>query len=205
MKNYLAIAALLMAVWGCQPEPDNYKLYDELVVSTNYDPGANFASYSTYSIATDTIGFVSNQSADTILTNTKSELVRPIISRLMANIESRGFTRVDRNDDPDLAINAVIVNNLNLFQQWVDPGYYYPGYYGYNSYYYYPYPYVETYAENTATLVVEIIDLKNRNANNEVKVIWAAYAGDLVSTVNRLAQTEQGIDQAFSQSPYIQK
>jgi hypothetical protein len=47
--------------------------------------------------------------------------------------------------------------------------------------------------------------LKNRNANNEVKVVWTAYLGDLISTVNRLEQTEEGIDQSFIQSPYLQQ
>jgi hypothetical protein len=200
MKKYW-IGAFLLLTLACQPEPDELKLYDELVVSTNFDPAADFGAYATYAMADDTIGFVSNQSADTILTHGKSELVRPIISRIKANIDQRGYTKVDVKDQPDLGINVMIVNNLNLFQQYVDPGYYYPSYYGYSSYYYYPY--VETYAENTATLVIQILDLKNRNANNEVKVVWAAYLGDLVSTVNRLKQTEEGIDQAFVQSSYF--
>lgn len=195
------IGLVLAALVGCQPEPDDFKLYDELVVSTNYDPAANFGSYLTYSIATDTIGFASNQTNDTILTHTDSELVRPIISRIRANMDQRGYTRVSVEEDPDIGVNVMIVNNLNLFQQVIDPGYYYPYYYGYSSYYYYPY--VQTYVENTGTLVLQLVDLKNRNANNQVKVVWAAYMGDLISTVNRLKQTEEGIDQAFVQSPYV--
>jgi hypothetical protein len=199
MKKYL-MGAFLLLTMACQPEPDDLKLYDELVVSTNFDPAADFGAYATYAMSSDTIGFVSNQSSDTILTHGGNELVRPIISKIRANLDQRGYTRVDVREQPDLGINVMIVNNLNLFQQYVDP-YYYPYYYGYSSYYYYPY--VETYAENTATLVIQILDLKNRNANNEVKVVWAAHLGDLVSTVNRLKQTEEGIDQAFVQSSYI--
>ena len=201
MKNYLIIGVMLAALVGCQPEPDQYKLHDELVVSTNYDPAANFGAYTTYSIATDTIGFASNQTNDTILTHQDSELVRPIISRIRENMDQRGYTRVSVEEDPDIGVNVMIVNNLNLFQQVIDPGYYYPYYYGYSSYYYYPY--VQTYVENTGTLVLQLVDLKNRNTNNQVKVVWAAYLGDLISTVNRLKQTEEGIDQAFIQSPYI--
>ena len=195
------IGLVLAALAGCQPEPDEFKLYDELVVSTNYDPAANFGSYVTYSIATDTIGFASNQTNDTILTHSDSELVRPIISRIRDNMDQRGYTRVSVEEGPDIGVNVMIVNNLNMFQQVIDPGYYYPYYYGYSSYYYYPY--VQTYVENTGTLVLQLVDLKNRNSNNQVKVVWAAYLGDLISTVNRLKQTEEGIDQAFVQSPYI--
>jgi hypothetical protein len=201
MKNYVMIGILLGTFVACQPEPDDFKLYDQLVVSTNYDPAASFGSYSTFSIATDTIGFVSNQTNDTILTHQDSELVRPIISRIKANLEQRGYTSVPVNENPDLGVNVMIVNNLNLFQQVMDPGYYYPYYYGYSSYYYYPY--VQTYVENTGTLVLQLVDLKNRNSSNQVKVIWAAYMGDLISTVDRLKQTEEGIDQSFVQSPYV--
>ncbi len=203
MKKYLFIGLLLPAMFACDPEPDPYKLHDELVVSTNFDPATDFGSFSTYSISTDTIGFASNQTRDTILTHQNSELVRPIISRIKDNMNGRGFTQVDIKDQPDLGVNVMIVNNLNLFQRVIDPGYYYPYYYGYSSYYYYPY--IQTYAENTGTLVLQLVDLKNRNANNQVKVVWAAYLGDLVSTVNRLRQTEEGIDQAFVQSPYVRQ
>jgi hypothetical protein len=203
MKNLWIITVSGLLALGCQPEPDNLKLYDQLVVQTNFDPSADFTSYSTYSIATDTIGFYSNQTADTILTDEDSELVRPIIARMKENMNNRGYLQVDINENPDLGVNIMIVNNLNLFQQYVDPGYYYPYYYGYSSYYYYPY--VETYVENTATLVLQIVDLKNRNASNQVKVIWTAQLGDLISTVKRLTQTEEGIDQAFVQSPYVKQ
>jgi hypothetical protein len=202
MKKCLAISIFLVVamVMACEPEPDQRKLYDQLVVSTNYDPAANFGAYHTYVISTDTIGFYSNQTSDTILTNNDSDLVRPIINKVKGNLNVRGFEQVALEENPDLGINISIVNNLNLFQQVVDPGYY-SNYYGYGSYYYYPY--IQTYVDNTGTLVLEIIDLKNRNANNQVKVVWASYMGDLISTVDRLKQTEEGIDQAFAQSPYV--
>lgn len=201
MKKYLFLLVVPLLFAACEPSPDEHKLYDELVVSTNYDPEANFESYLTYTMPTDTIGFASNQTRDTLLTHQNSDLVRPIINKLRANLDTRGFTKVDKKDSPDLGINVQIVNNLNMFQQYVDPGYYYPYYYGYSSYYYYPY--IQTYVENTATLVVQVVDLKNRNAQNQVKVVWLAYMGDLISTVDRLSQIEKAIDQAFVQSTYL--
>jgi hypothetical protein len=120
-------------------------------------------------------------------------------------MEDRGYTRVGKSENPTLGLNVYIVNNLNLFQQVVYPGSYYPYYYGYYPGYYASYPYVQTYQENTASLVVEIVDLVNRGANNEVKVIWAAYMGDLVSTVDRQKQSVDAIDQSFVQSPYIRR
>jgi hypothetical protein len=202
MKKLLMFIVIVMLAAACQPEPDDMKLFDELVVSTNYDPQALFANYSTFTMPTDTIGFLSNQTRDTILTHPNSGLVRPIINRIKNNMLERGYSFISRDQNPDLGINVIIVNNLNFLQQVIDPGYYYPYYYGYSSYYY---PYVQTYTENTGTLVVQVVDLKNRNQNNEVRVVWSAQMGDLVSTLKQVEQTEKGIDQAFIQSTYFDK
>jgi hypothetical protein len=149
-------------MWACQPEPDSLKLLDELVVSTNYDNAVNFQTYATYSVATDTIGFVSNRSNDTIIIQSKSDFPRPVLQKVVANMNAAGYTRVERNQNPDMRINVYVVNDYNLYQQVVYPNYYYPSYYGYGYGYggYYGYPYVNTYQSNTGSLVVEILDLK---------------------------------------------
>lgn len=201
---FVTFAALIM---GCQSEPDSKQLLDQLVVSTNYDTNARFNSYATFAIPTDTIGLISNNSNDTIITARQSNFPRPVLDAVRKNLSDRGYVRVDRNQNPDLGINVIVVNDFNVFQQIVypDPYYYYgsfySGYYGYNSWYYYPY--INTYAYNTGVLVIEIVDLKNRTANNEVRVIWTAYLGDVYSTISLIDQTVSGINQAFQQSSYL--
>lgn len=195
--------------WACQTEPDSALLIDEMVVSTNYDPEVDFAAYTTYAIPTDTIGFVSNNSSDTIITSPSSSFPRHVLTSIRNNLDQRGYVRVDRTEDPDIGVNVMVVNDFNIFQQLVYPnffgypGNFYPGYYGYGSFF--AYPYVNTYAYNTGVLIIEFVDLKNRNANNQVKVVWDAYLGDIYSTIDRLAQAAEAIDQAFLQSPYIGK
>ena len=108
---------------------------------------------------------------------------------------------MDRKENPDLGVNVYIVKDLNVFQQLVNPGYYYPYYYGYGSYY--SYPYINTYAYNTGALVVEIVDLKNVTPDGKVKVIWNAYMGDLYSALDYTQQSLEAIDQAFVQSNYL--
>lgn len=198
----ICIVSLLSA---CEPEPDALLLLDQLVVSTNYDTNVDFANYSTYSVATDTIGFVSNQSNDTILVNANSTYPRPVLQKVVANLNAKGFTRVERNENPDMRINVYVVNDYNLYQQVVYPNYYYPSYYGYGYGYggYYGYPYVNTYESNTGSLVVEILDLKTVTPDNKVKVIWGAYMGDVYSAIDVIKQSEEAIDQAFVQSPYL--
>lgn len=209
-KGHLISFVVLSSLgWACQTEPDSAELIDEMVVSTNYDPEADFESYTTYAIPTDTIGFVSNNSSDTIITSPSSTFPRHVLSSIRSNLDQRGYVRVDRTEDPDIGVNVMVVNDFNIFQQLVYPNFYgypgnfYSGYYGYGSYY--SYPYINTYAYNTGVLIIELVDLKNRNAKNEVKVVWDAYLGDIYSTIDRMAQSAEAIDQAFLQSPYIGK
>jgi hypothetical protein len=205
-KGFWAICAgVLSLLWSCQPEPDSLRLLDELVVSTNYDNNVNFQTYSTFSIATDTIGLVSNRSNDTIIIQKENDFPRPVLQKVISNLNAIGYTRVNNSDNPDMRINVYVVNDYNLFQQVVYPSYYYPSYYGYGYGYGSYYPYVNTYATNTGSLVVEILDLKNVTPDNKVKVIWGAYMGDVYSTIDLIKQAEHAIDQAFIQSPYLHK
>ena len=204
-RIWIAFICTGSVLLGCEPEPDTMRLLDQLVVSTNYDDGVNFQSYSTYSIATDTIGFISNQSNDTILIHTKSQYPRPVLQKVVTNLNAAGYTRVGRNENPDMRINVYVVNDYNLYQQVIYPNYYYPSYYGYGYGYggYYGYPYVNTYASNTGSLVIEILDLKTITPDNKVKVVWGAYMGDVYSAIDVIKQSEEAIDQAFIQSPYL--
>jgi hypothetical protein len=105
---------------------------------------------------------------------------------------------------------VAVINDFNVFQQVVYPGgyggygsgYYYPYYYGYGSYYA---PYVNTYTSNTGVLLIEVVDLKNKTADNKVKAIWTANMGDVYSTIDLLKQAKEAINQAFIQSPYLDK
>lgn len=208
MKRIFIITAAVLSLWACQPEPDTLRLLDELVVSTNYDTDKDFTAYATYSMATDTIGFVSNRNPiDTIIVQQESDFPRPVLQRIAANLNSLGYTRVSKDDNPDLRINVYVINDYNLFQQVIYPNYYYPSYYGYGYGYgsYYGYPYVNTYAVNTGSLVIEMLDLRTITPDQKVKVIWNAFMGDVYNTVDLIKQTEKAIDQAFAQSPYLNR
>lgn len=210
MKRFLIISFVALLMGACEPTPDEQQLFDQYVVSTSYDDEADFSSYLTYTIPTDTIGLISNIASDDtiIIVRSGQTYPRDVINAVQQNMNARGFQKVERTEDPDVALNIFVVKNLNIFQQvnyypgyYGYPGYYYPSYYGYN--YYYGYPAVSTYVQNTGVLVVEIVDLKNVNAQNQVKVIWNAYMGDVFSSIDLRGQSEEAIDQAFDQSPYI--
>lgn len=207
MKKLLMIV-ITCSLLACEPPADTVKLLDQLVVSTNYDEEADFSSYSTYSMATDTIGFYSNRSPnDTIIVQSPTNnYPRPVLSRIQSNLQARGFERVARNANPDVRINVYVVNDFNVFQTVNYPGYFYPSYYGYGygfGGFYGGFPYVSTYSTNTGALVVEMLDLRNVTPDNKVKSVWNAYMGDVYSTIDLIKQSEEALDQAFAQSPYL--
>lgn len=213
IKKNIIILVLLIIGFSCD-SPDIDQLSDDFIVSTNYDPEANFSNYSTYVIS-DTIALFSNDPDDTIL---DSDAARPIISAIRANMSERGFQFAERNANPDLGVIVYTFSNVNLVNiptgyWWNSPGwywdpYYFGGYgYGYGyPYYYYPYSY--TYAYQNGGLMVEIVDLKSyQQNNNRYRVLWSMYAGGVLSgnDERNIDQSVSAVHQAFTQSPIISR
>jgi hypothetical protein len=200
--SIIAICSIGLALGACQQEPDGAILYDELVVSTQFDPDAPFGEYTSFAIAKDTIGFISNINSNDSIRIYSNDFTYPrsVINAVKAKLVSSGkFEEVDRADAA-VGVNIYVVSDLNLYSQAVYPTYS-NYYYGYSGYYYYPY--VQTYAQHTATLVVEIVDLKNRDSQNRVKVVWNAFMGDVINSIDYEKQSVDAISQAFEQSPYL--
>jgi Domain of unknown function (DUF4136) len=206
MKAFACILVIVIVGTDCQMKPQLGELVNDMVVQTNYDNTVNFSSYASYTMLLDTLGRVSGTSSDTIIVTTYAQ---QITDKLKSNLDSRGYSWVEKTQNPDFAAVAYIVDDLNVFQtvnyyQSYYPGYYYPNYYGnYGSYY--GYPSVSTYAYNTAVLVIEIVDLKNKDAQGRVKVVWTAYIGDVLSSVDPFQKSVEAVTQAFDQSPYLSK
>jgi hypothetical protein len=192
----------------CSPTPGIDNLVKDMVVQTSYDNATNFSSYTTYTMPLDTIGQIYNvYPNDTIITGDYAELISHTVKN---NMDQAGYTRVAKNLNPDWAVNVYVIRNYNIYQTIIYPnfnygryGYYYPGYYGYSGYYYYPY--IGVSANNSATLVVEIVDLKNKDSAGRVRVIWAANMGDVLTSSDSYQKSVEGIDQAFVQSAYLRK
>ncbi|MEQ8424495.1 MAG: DUF4136 domain-containing protein, partial [Cyclobacteriaceae bacterium] len=166
---------------------------------TEYDNTANFASYSTYTLTLDTLGFISNNSSDTLILDEYATLVT---SKIKSNMDSRGYNFVSKNQNPDLSINAFVVNDFNVFQTISYPSY---GSGFYSSYYDYYYPIVNTYASNSAILIIQIVDLNKKNTQNQFQVLWSCYIGDIISSPDPFNQFGEAVDQAFAQTPIIGK
>jgi hypothetical protein len=213
MRRVLILSVLVSLFSNsCMQTPEDAELVKHMVVQTEFDierindSGNIFNSYNTFFIRLDTMGYVFNDpQADTILTDPikegNYEFVEPVINEVKNNVEIAGFVYVAEDADPDFAVKVVVLENFNYYQAISYP--YYTGYYGYNGYYY---PVVNTYYSNSATLLIEIVDLKNYVANgNKYVVVWRAYMGDLLATLDLTGSTIEAVNRAFEQSSYINK
>jgi len=204
-KSLFAIAVVFFA--ACNEGPDLEKLVKSMVVQTSFARNINFSAYTTFFMPADTLGLLSNVNDDTIIVG---EYAQGVTARIRSRISGNGFTAAGRDADPDLAVNAYVVDNSGVFQNvtypnylYGYPGYFYPGYYGFGGFY--NYPIVQSFSYQSGILVIELIDLKNRTPDNKLQVVWVANIGDVYTSTDPYAKVLEGIDQAFRQSPYLKR
>lgn len=183
---------------GCGTQPQLAELVNDMVVLTNFDETLDYKQYATYTMPLDTVGLISNTTNDEYLADEYATLITAAVKR---NLDQTNHTMVDLNASPDIGVNVLIVNDLSVFQSVYYPSYYYPsayGYYGYGGYGgYYGIP---TYSySQQAMLVIEFVDIKTE------KSIWVANIGDLVNSFDTRTKTREAIDQAFAQSPFLNR
>lgn len=216
MKNKKSILSLVFVlsiiVIGCNKRPDVYDVGREKDVAiTYYDVDADFGQLLTYSII-DTVPLVEWGSDVDSLVWEASSRSSLIIDNMNAQMASLGYTKVEPSANPDILLNASI---LSLEIEYI--GYYtsYPyygwggGYYwGYPDYgYYYPYYYPYYYTQSFGTVLMEMIDAKNINeSTHQLRAVWTGMVvgstdqgGDIDSRIT------DGINDCFSQSPYLKK
>jgi Domain of unknown function (DUF4136) len=206
MKRILVALLLIGSIISCRKTPDTSQLTNKFVVITNRDPNANFSSYKTFTIS-DTVAYISNTpSADSIIVGAPA---LALVNAVKTNMVNRHYTFVPRSGTFDLGLKITALKQLNTGVVY-PPGWWW-GYWGYPGYCYWGcYPpywgYPVAYAYNVGDLIVEMIDVKNAGTNHNLKRIWIQEAGGVLSSTSQtnLDLSVEAINQAFTQSPYIQ-
>jgi hypothetical protein len=194
---------LVIAFASCKQDIDLNKLDNNLLVATNYDVTANFSDYKTFRIS-DTLGLVSDNTNDSIITGSAA---MEITARIRSLMNERGYTEAAEGAAPDLGVNVYVIQNIRnvdviYADYWDDySGYYDSWYWGYPGYSY-NYAYAVQYSYQESSLNMELIDLKNAVSNGKLSIRWNAYMAGSYSQIY-LQNTLRAIDQSFSQSPYL--
>jgi hypothetical protein len=203
-KRYYLLAFGLMTFFACRKIPDTGQLSNSFVVQTSQDKSANFANYKTYYIS-DTIA--RHGTADSIWFDNNSQ---QLVDAVKTNMAARGYTFVSSpHSSPDLGLGLTAIKDLNIGV--IYPGWWwgywggcYWGYCGYPPYY----PWYGggiVYSIPTGTFILDMIDLKNASADTKLTEIWGSVmSGGLGNTADDIALGVEAIDQAFTQSPYVQ-
>jgi hypothetical protein len=198
----LSLTAIVFLLTQCYPEGPEY--YEELdLVYSNYDPGYNFGSSQTYAIP-DKIMLIDDDLVNGEDANfVKEPYASQVLDQIILNMADNGWTKVEKDENPDVLLAPVGVE-LTTTVYYGYGGYWdwwYGGWYGW----YYPYPVTTSYS--TGSLIVTMVDPNDLSPDGKMRAVWGFIINGVLSSssadfANRVTK---GVDQAFKQSPYINK
>lgn len=204
--NFVAAAFLGLLLTQCYPDGPDYVEEIDLTY-TNYDNKYDFKAQSTYAMSDSIIvideGIVDGSSSRAKFV--KPVYSNPIIKSINDNMKDLGWTKVDVNANPDVIIHNAYTELTTTYMSYYG-GYYdwwYGGYYG--GYYGWYYPYPVTYSYTTGNLITNMVDTKSIDfspAGNGT-VVWLSVVNGLADYSNFASRVNQGVNQAFVQSPYL--
>ena len=206
--------ALGLLLWlpACYPgEPTSVTQLD--VVLTTHDSTVSFGSFTTYAMP-DSVVHIGNDSLIDDIVDLPRAFDDLILETVEDNMEALGY---DREDDPlnnaadlVLLVAAVGVENTDYWYYggWGSywgyyPGWGYPG--GYPGYgWYYPPYYGGSVTYEVGTLMLFLVDPEALDAElDAIGVVWAGAVRGLLTDTPTPTRVVDGIDQAFTQSPYL--
>jgi hypothetical protein len=206
MKSNLfwCIPLLCLFIISCRKDPIKNLSEDESrLYITNYDTAASFSTYKTFSIQ-DSVAVISNNQ---LQTHERREIDALFIEAITNALRARGYTKVSRDENPDLGVAASRVSNTSTnIVSYNDYGNYYdsywdPFYWDYGGYNYYFPTYYGVYQTNETAFMVDVFDLKNASQNNQIRSIWSGMIRG--SGVFNSSSVESQVNALFSQSPYF--
>lgn len=226
----LAVITLFMA--SCYEYHDDTYL-DELDISlTYYDTTANFSGYSTYAVR-DSVGLLENNmtNSDIAAFYAPGGGNDKIKQNIRDHFNALGYTEVEDDENYDFGVNLVlaVVETDYYYPGWWYSYYDYYYWYWWGGWYpYYGYPwYYGSYSYTTGTLLIEMADgesvrnyrewadgktqgeIENADPDEvpDINFVWQAFVNGVAGTTASYNQdrAERGIDEVFSQSPYLSK
>ena len=199
-----AFVGLALLFTGCTKEPLNNLTQEESrIYITNHDSTTNFSAFKTFSIS-DSVTYVNNGRSSRNRTTVDQGFIDATINQMKA----AGYMQVGKQSKPDVGINISRITNTSTgvirYNNYYDGygGFYDPNYWGsgFGSYnYYMPYGYA-TYSIREAALSIDLLDLKDAIASNQIKIAWTGLirgSGIFSSDPNNQVKT------LFDQSPYL--
>jgi len=211
-RTTLLFAVILLA-GSCYPSQD--LTVEELdIVSTIYDSDVNFSDYQTF-LMPDTIIQIGDPE-DPGFIDLPVDNMDEILDQIRSGFEDLGYVEEPdpANNEPDVAIIVEVVAQENYIIYSYPPGgwwggwgwYPWPGW-GWGPGYGPGYPGyggvgVQSYPEGT--LIVDMLDPNKVTTEEErISSVWIGIMNGLLYETNNPNRVPDGIDQMFTQSPYL--
>ena len=214
LSSTIGAAALIIAaalvLCSCGLDSGFNSIADFDVIVTIYDDQADFGAIQTYAMP-DSVAYLGDDDGRSGRSRDDGIYDQLILDELAANLEAAGYVREEdpENNGADVVVLAGVTSTeweVWISYPWYDWGYWgdYSGY----SYYYPPCPGCGgSYKFTTGSLLVIMEDRNAADPDEEtIPVIWAAgmnglLEGSIAGISNRISD---GIEQAFTQSPYLE-
>lgn len=206
-KSLFLVCAMGLMLLGCYPDGAEY-VEDLDLVYTNYDDDFDFASKGTYARPNEIIKITGDPDLDEDPETVPDAVAAAIFAKFDANMTALGWTKVDLDDDPDIAMLPASMETTTLVY-WYDYWYgwwggYYPGYPGGGYYPGYPsYPVVSSYSTGTLMFLFTDGDPDVVGGNGSHLIHWAFAANGVLTGTYDVNRVNKAIDQGFKQSPYL--
>lgn len=189
--------------FGCTKEPLNNLTQEESrIYITNSDTTINFAGYKTYSIS-DSVVVLDNGRAYRDLTS----LDQAYIDAVNKYMQQRGYTRVNKESNPDIGIDVNRIYNTSTgyisYNDYWDyyGGYWDPYYWGFGGYDYYIPSTYGIYQVTEGAMSVDMLDLKNAATKNSINIIWNGLIRG--EGIFNTSNADSNVKALFDQSTYL--
>jgi hypothetical protein len=202
MKRLLIVA--LPAILGsCYPAGPEY-VEDLDVTYTTFDDKFDFQSRDTYAMPDKIVVDIKIEDGDTTFVYMKDTFANQILAVIDDNLQSRGWTKVDISEQPDMLVTPAGMKSTTYFYTyWYD--WWYGGWYGgYWGWYYPPYYTVSSYTTGSMIITMSDPNVDDKNPINQTQAAWIMAANGLFTGNYDISRVTKAIDEAFQQSPYLQ-
>jgi hypothetical protein len=199
----IGLAGSAVFLNSCTKDPvANLTDEESRIYITDHDSTTNFTNFKTYSIS-DSVAVIQDGKTEKEL----SDVDAAYISAVKKYMNQAGYTLVSKNENPDLGVDVshIIQTSTGVISYgdyWGNyGGYWDPYYWGYPGYgYYIPYAY-SVYQIRQGALAVDILDLKNAEANKNINIIWTGLIRG--SGILNTSVADSQVKALFDQSPYL--
>lgn len=197
-----ALFVMVTFMISCYPEKER-TVSDLDLVGTRFADGINFQDYKTYYLY-DSLIVIYDTNEDK--PDYPEEEANLVLSTMKANLMNYGWVEVAQGDTPDVYIEASTWNSkvvgVVYYPGWGYPGWGYPGW-GHPGWGY-PGWGTSYYSYTTGTVMMHMLDVKNYpNDDTPPQIMWTGGLNGILTSGSTLSRIEFGVNQAFTQSPYL--